>query len=169
MSLILLALAAAASAASDSDPLARARAGEVQCFHPDVLFKTCLSVERYEPAGTGYVNRGANVVVTDDLYVIETEVPVEVRGSAVCATMQPAHVMAGKVTLHGQPAPADKAAAVATELKKKLTGVLGKEICSTYEANDGGGFMATMKMSGKPPMSAPFLWVKPSEGYKAGP
>lgn len=168
MSLLLLALAAAA-AASDSDPLARARAGEVQCFHPDVLFKTCLSVERYEPAGSRYINRGANVVVTDDVYVIETEVPAQVRGGAVCATMQAAQVMAGKVTLRGKPVPAEKNEAIAAELKKKLASVLGKEICSTYEANDGGGYLATMKMTGKPPMSAPFLWVKPSEGYKAGP
>lgn len=168
MSLLLLAFAAAA-AASDSDPLARARAGEFQCFHPDVLFKTCLSVERYEPAGDGFINRGANVVVTDDLYVIETEVPVQVRGNAVCATMQARQVMAGKVTLRGEAVPAEKSTAIATELKRKLAAVLGKEICSTYEANDGGGYMATMKMTGRPPMSAPFLWVKPSEGYKAGP
>ena len=167
MSLLLLALAAAA--AGDADPLARARAGEAQCFHPDVLFKTCLSLEKYVVAADGsYVNRGANVVALDSLYVIETEVPVQVRGNAVCATMGPNHVMAGKVTLSGKPVAPEKATAVAADLRKKLAGVLGKEICTTYQAN-GEGYLANMKIAGKPNMASPFIWVKPGDGYKVGP
>ena len=168
MSMLLFILAAAAPA-GDPDPLARARAGEVQCFHPDVLFKTCMSVETYVPTAGGYVNRGANLVMLGDMFVIETEVPVEVRGESVCATMQPAQVVAGKVTLRGKPVAPEQAAAVAADLKKKLASVLGKEICSTYEATDGSGYVAKMKMTGKPAMSSPFIWVKPSDGYKVGP
>lgn len=166
--MLIFALAAAA-AAGDSDPLARARAGEVQCFHPDVLFKTCMSVETYVPTAGGYVNRGANLVMLGDMFVIETEVPVEVRGNAVCATMNAAQVMAGKVSLRGTPVAPEKALAIATELKRKLTTVLGREICTTYEATDGSGYIAKMKMAGRPAMPAPFIWVKPGDGYKVGP
>lgn len=168
MSMILFALAAAA--ASDADPLARARAGEVQCFHPDVLFKTCMSLETYVvTAGGGYLNRGANLVMLGDMFVIETEVPVEVRGNAVCATMRAPHVTSGKVTLRGQPVAPEKAAAVAADLKKKLVGVLDKEICTTYAPTDGSGYMANMKVAGGKALASPFIWVKPADGYKVGP
>ena len=92
-----------------------------------------------------------------------------IRGNAVCATMRPEQVMSGKVTAGGAPVPPDRSAAVAIELKKKLASVLNKEICTTYQATDGSGYLAMMKVAGRPAMPAPFIWVKPSDGWTVAP
>jgi hypothetical protein len=166
----LLFLAAVASV--DSDPLARARSGEAQCLSPDVLFKTCVSLEHYFATGPGtYINRGENLVDYNRPIVMETSVPVQVKGRAVCGTVRSAYVLGGKVSVAGRPLPREQAAAHLARFNKRLSSILGKEACSVYEPTDGGMYKIKATIAGvrRPELDSVFKWVKPSDGYTVAP
>lgn len=166
----LLALAAVASA--DPDPLARARSGEAQCFMPDVLFKTCVSLEYYSPTGPGtYTNRGVSLVEIDQPIVVEYFVPIQIKGKASCGTLRSAHLLSGKVSVAGRPLPRDKADAILARVNKRVAAVRDKEACMLIEPAAQGMFKTKVTIAGvrRPDLDSPFQWVKPSDGYTVAP
>ena len=165
-------LALAAVAVSDPDPLARARAGEAQCLSPDVLFKTCVSLERYSATGPGsYIDHGANLVDYNQPIVMETAVPVWIKGNAVCGMVRSAHVLGGTVSVDGRQLPREKAAVMLARFNKRLASIRDKEVCSTYEPTDGGMVKIKAFIAGvrRPDLDSVFKWVKPSDGYTVAP
>ncbi|MEO8177174.1 MAG: hypothetical protein ABI626_11010 [Sphingomicrobium sp.] len=156
----------------DLDPLARGRLGEAQCYMPDVLFKTCVSLEYYSPTGPGtYSNRAISLVEINQPTVIDYTVPVEIRGKAVCFTLRSAHLLAGKISNDGRPLSREKSAAILARINKRTAAVRDKEGCAMFESADGGMFVARGTVGGvrRPDLDSPFKWVKPSDGYKVAP
>ena len=166
----LLALAAAASI--DPDPLAPARSGEAQCFMPDILFKTCVSLEYFSPTGPStYTNRAISLVEIDQPILLEYSVPMWVKGNAACGTLRSAHLLAGKVSLGGQPLPSGKAAAILARVNQRAAAVRGKEACMVYEPTADGILKTKVTIGGvrRPDLDAPFKWVRPTDGYSVAP
>lgn len=79
---VLIAIAAG-NAAAPSNPLARAEAGELQCYRPDVAKKTCQSIASYERTGPGTYDNKALVALSNEA-TLETHTPVVLKGDAVC-------------------------------------------------------------------------------------
>lgn len=162
----------AAVAAVDPDPLTRGRSGDAQCYMPDVLFKTCVSLEYYSPTGPGtYSNRAISLIEIDQSTVVDYSVPLEIRGKAVCGTVRAAHLLAGKVSSGGQPVSRQKSAVILARINKRLAAVRDKEACVEFEPVDGGMFKTKATVAGvrRPELDSPFKWVKPSDGYKVAP
>ncbi len=172
MNMITTLLALAAVAAVDPDPLARARSGEAQCFMPDVLFKTCVSLEYYAATGPGtYTNRGVSLVEIDQSIVVDYLMPIQIRGRALCGTVRSAHLLSGKVSVAGRPLPREKAAAILARVNKRVAAIRDKEACMVYEPTDDGMLKTKVTVAGvrRPDLDAPFKWVKPSDGYTVAP
>ena len=76
-----------ALALADPDPLAPARAGQVQCYEPDVEQKTCESIGTHRFEHDGRIVSKAEIVINDDMRILlVAQNEVYIRDGAECSS-----------------------------------------------------------------------------------
>jgi hypothetical protein len=152
-----------------ADPLASAEAGQVQCYRPDTVRKTCQSIASYTRSGAGTYDNKALVAVNDEA-TLETHTSVIVRGDAVCGYIRGEDMLAGTVRLRGNVVPPEEARPVLQKIAESVVPFAGKEVCTRYERS-GEGLTAKVSIAGRyrPDQDVAVRWIGPSEGYRVIP
>jgi hypothetical protein len=156
-------------ALAQQDVMAPARAGQLQCYSPNELRKTCSALAGYRlrPDGS-YENRARVLLSRQPLIVMTTSSPVTVRVGAVCGPVTQQHLQAAQFTVDGAAA-SDDDAAYLREQVAQMPGFVANEICTTYTPEENG-FRADYTVNGvRSSDSARVIWVRPDEGYTVAP
>ena len=174
--MILLALTAAAALdpgpADAAGPLAPARSGQVQCYRPDRARKTCRSLAAYRAApGGDYVNAATIPISPDGVVTLTTETPVRVVAGAVCGALRAEDVARGTVIAGGTAVPPEQAAPLLAQIADLMSGLIGRQICTRYEAAPAGDLLARVTIDGaeQPEATQSVAWVGADEGYRIAP
>lgn len=166
-----LAALAAPEAAASTDPLAAARDGMMQCTAPDAARRTCKSLSSYAFGPDGVLNRAEAVISPNMPLVMRIATPVTVRGSAVCGPIRAEDIESSQIVFAGRPITGEQAEKAKAQLKGSLGGLIGAEICTTFQAAQQG-YTTQVSVNGAPApdmSGAPVIWVKPGEGWKVAP
>lgn len=167
--LLGLAAFAAPATAQSQDVLARGRSGEVQCFTPNVLRKTCSAISSYTLRTDGsYENQSQVLVARDPFIIMTSSSPVAVRNGAVCGAVTNEHLQAAQFTINGQPAEGDNVVYLREQVAQ-MPGFLANEICVTYTPS-GDGMRAQYTINGQASAeTTQVIWVRADEGYRIAP
>ncbi|SFK07321.1 hypothetical protein [Caulobacter sp. UNC279MFTsu5.1] len=169
LALLLAVAAQAAPPAVAADPLAPARIGDLQCYGPDPVRKTCRAMGGYSFGADGEILNKAEVLLQNAPPVTMTTVaPVTVRDGAVCGPLS--GVDKAQIAVRGHRLPEPEAAPIRAQLQESMATVLGKEVCTTYRRS-GDWWIAEVTMDGvaRPDMQDTVLWVPASAGYTVQP
>src|SRR5580698_4644363 len=74
--------------AAPDDPLAPARVGELQCYTPDTVRKTCSALAGYTFGNGGIDNQAEVLLSPKPIIVMKTVSPVWVRACSVCGPLR---------------------------------------------------------------------------------
>lgn len=167
--LLSLAAVAAPATAQQQDVLAPARAGEIQCFTPNVLSKTCSAISTYTAHTDGsYESRSQVLVARQPFIVMTSSSPVSVRNGAVCGPVTNEHLQAAQFTIDGLAAGDDNAAYLREQVAQ-MPGFLANEICAAY-TRTGDGIRAEYTINGaRAAETSQFIWVRADAGYRVAP
>jgi hypothetical protein len=163
---LTLALQAATPAA---DPLAPARIGDLQCYRPDPVRKTCRSLAGYAFAADGKILNRAEVLLQDAPPVTMTTVaPVTIRDGAVCGPLS--GIDKAQIAFRGRRIPEADAVPIRAQIQQSMADVLGQEVCTTYRRS-GDWWIAEVTLNGvvRPDMQDTVMWVPASAGYTVQP
>ncbi|GAA0535435.1 hypothetical protein FHS83_003191 [Rhizomicrobium palustre] len=161
--------AALSCSAAMADPLAKAHEGQLQCYHPNTLTKTCAVLSGYSFQGKVISNKADVLMGVKPLLIMTTNSPVTISGEAVCGKSREADIQSASFTADGAKVPENQAAAIRAQLLENMKPMFGKEICTTYVPSNNA-LSATVTIDGKPrpDLTQIVIWVKPGEGYKIG-
>jgi hypothetical protein len=150
------------------DPLGPAQSGMVQCYVPDTASHTCRAIARYRRDHGGAWIDTATIRADPALpLTADIEIPVAVRGAAVCGTVSRQQVLAGKLYLLDRQVPAQSALPVLVQLADAMTGTIGREMCTRY-VPAAGGLEAQTQIAGVTAPIAPqrVIWVRGDAGFR---
>jgi hypothetical protein len=153
------------------DPIAPASKGQLQCHSPDVVRRTCNSLAGYKARPDGVIENTATVLVSQNPVVtVEMTTIVKIKSGQVCGAILKKDIDTARVVSEGKPLDNAHTAAFRKLLKESMQGILGREICTAYEAK-GASFIAHASIDGKPQPDhdQPVMWVSPDEGYTVKP
>jgi hypothetical protein len=165
----MLVVAMIAIAAAPSNPLARAEAGELQCYRPDVAKRTCQSIASYDRTGPGTYDNKALVALSNEA-TLETHTPVVLRGDAVCGYIRAQDILAGTARSRGSALAPDVAKGVLEKLAQTVAPFAGKEICTRYVPSSAA-LVAKVSIAGsyRPDQDIKVKWIGASDGYSVTP
>lgn len=166
---LLLAAALQAAAPAAADPLAPARIGDLQCYGPDPVRKTCRAMGGYSFGADGKILNKAEVVLQDSPLVTMTTVsPVTVRNGAICGPLS--GVDKAQIAVRGRRLPEADAAPIRARLLESMAPMLGQEVCTTYRRS-GDWWIAEVTMAGvaRQDLGDTLIWVPASAGYTVQP
>ncbi len=154
-----------------ADPLAPAASGQVQCYKPDTVRKTCHSIAEYRPVGDGTYTNTATVLVSKmPLVVLRSATPVHEVGGAVCGNISEGDISASTLIVNGQELPAEQAGPLLSMGVSALDKVIGHDICTTYSGpNNDLTATATLDGEARPDLTQHVMWVSPADGYRVAP
>jgi hypothetical protein len=156
--------------AAPDDPLAPARAGELQCYTPDTVRKTCSALAGYTFGSDGIDNQAEVLLSPKPLIVMKSVSPVWVRAGAVCGPLRKQDIDAATIFVFGQVASDAQAAQIRAQIEAGYGSRLGKEVCTTYTlAGDRYIAQVTIDGSQHPELSDKVIWVRQDEGYTVAP
>ncbi len=168
---LVLGLLAAPAAAQTADVLAPARAGQLQCFEPNVTAKTCQSLGGYTFQANGVIDNPAQVLISPSpAIVMRISNPVTVRNGAICGPLTAADIARATFTVDGAPASESDTTEIRSSLTQQLSQMFGHESCLTLTP-DGDGFRASTTMNGvpQPQQTQRVIWVGANDGYRVAP
>lgn len=156
-----------------SDPLAPSRAGEIQCYEPDVELKTCKALSSYRFEADGRILNKAETVISDDpRVVLIAEGDVYIRDDAECSAdpVSPDHILA--VEVDGHALSGGDLAVVSQNIATAMNEAVGEgEYCSTYHPKPDGSMLALVTVGGqpRPEFTSAVRWVRPEDGWRLQP
>lgn len=172
LSFVLPLLMAGAPETVSADPLARARAGEVQCDGPDLAHRTCKAISSYAFAPDGVVtNQSESVISASGPMIMRTTSHVSVRDGAVCGPVSGEDIDQAQIIFAGRPISGTQSDQVKAQLKSGLGPMLGAEVCTRFApAETGYTTQVTVNGQAAPPdAGVQVIWVKPGEGWTVAP
>jgi hypothetical protein len=173
LSLVLPLLMAGAPEAADADPLARARAGEMQCDGPDVAHRTCKAISTYVFAADGAVtNQSESLISASGPMIMRTTSRVSVRDGAVCGPVSGEDIDQAQLVFAGRPINGQQADQVKAQLKSGLGPMLGAEICTRFSPAENNGYTTRVTVNGQaapPDAGVQVIWIKPGDGWTVAP
>jgi hypothetical protein len=172
LSLVLPMLMAGAPEALDADPLARARAGELQCDGPDVAHRTCKAISSYviTPDG-GVTNQSEALISASGPTVMRTTSHVSVQDGAICGPVSGEDIDQAQLSFGGRPISGPQAEQVKAQLKSGLGPILGAVVCTRFTPADNG-YMTQVTVNGQaapPDAGVQVIWIKPGDGWTVAP
>lgn len=156
---------------AQTDPLGPARQGQLQCYEPNTVAKTCQSIAGYTFAADGRIDNPADVlVVPDPLIVMRMSAPVTVRGDAVCGPLTRADISRAEFTINGAPASAEDTAGLREAVAEQIAPMLDIDVCTTFtQADDALRADVTFAGVARPELSQRVIWISPNDGYRIAP
>lgn len=160
-----------ALSAANADPLAPARTGGLQCYHPDTARKTCMALASYAFESDGTITNKAVVLIAPQQNVtMTTRSLVVIKAEAVCGPMRQEDILAAEIAVNGTILPDAQATGVRAQLVQAVSNQLGKEVCTTYvPSGDKLAAQVTVDGSPNPIYTQEVIWVKPEDGYQVAP
>lgn len=168
---LALGLIATAAAAQDGDVLAPARAGQLQCFEPNVAAKTCQSLGSFAFHPNGVIDNAAEMVLMPQpLIVMRATAPVTLQNNAICGPITSADIDRATFTINGAAASAEESAQLKAAMQQQLAPMFGQETCLTLTPVDGG-FRADSTVAGtaRPDLAQRVIWVGANDGWRVAP
>ena len=170
-SALALGLFASPASAQENDVLAPARAGQLQCFEPNVANKTCASLGGYSFAADGAIQNVAEILIMPSpLIVMRVSAPVTVRNNAVCGPLSAADIDRATFTVGGALATVEEATQIKAAMQQQLAPMIDVETCMTLTPN-GDVLRADTTLGGtpRPDLSQRVIWVGANDGYRVAP
>ncbi|MBL8546006.1 MAG: hypothetical protein JNL81_06045 [Hyphomonadaceae bacterium] len=168
---LALGLLASPASAQTDDILAPARAGQLQCFEPNVANKTCQALDAYTVGADGAVQNATQAVISPaPLIVMRMVLNVTIRDNAICGPLTTADINAATFTVDGNPASAEQTAQIQNAMRNQLGPMLNLETCLTLRP-DGDTMRAETALNGvgRPDMAQRMIWVGANDGYRVAP
>lgn len=162
---------AASASAQTSDVLTPARAGQLQCFEPNVAAKTCQTLGGYAFGANGAITNDAQVLISPQpAIVMRVSSPVAMRNGAICGPLSVDDINRATFTIDGSAASESDTRAIRGELATQLQPMFNQESCMTLTA-DGDGFRAETTVGGvpQPQQTQRVIWVGAQDGYRVAP
>ena len=162
-----------ALALADPDPLAPARAGQVQCYEPDVEQKTCESIGTHRFEHDGRIVSKAEIVINDDMRILlVAQNEVYIRDGAECSSgpLSPDEILS--IEIDGEALSGGELDSLSEELVAALNEVLGDgEFCSTYHPKPDGSMVVLSTVGGepRPDLTSTARWVRREDGWRLQP
>jgi hypothetical protein len=164
-----LAVVTATQAQDLPPPLAQAASGQLQCYQPNTVNKSCHSLAGYRMTVDGIVNTAVAMLSAKPLITMETVTRVEIKEGQVCGKTHPHDIETAKLLMNGSPVSTQIAETLRKQLIAGLQSEFDHEICTAY-IPDGDGFIAKATDNGVPiPAEPRMIWVSPGDGYKVAP
>jgi hypothetical protein len=157
------------AAAQTQDVLAPARAGQLLCFAPNALRRTCSALASYTLREDGaYVSQAQILIAREPVIIMIIASLVAVRDNAVCGPMTSRHVERALFAIDGQRASDDNAVYLREQVTA-MPGFLGNDVC-TRHVTAANGLRAEYTNNGASSgEGVQMLWVRPDEGYRVAP
>jgi len=152
-------------------PITPASQGQLQCYEPDTVRKTCQSLAGYKLGTGGVIENVAIVLVSQNPPIsMTTNAPVSIKATQVCGYIRPADIEAAAFAVSGHPATPSQTARLRQHMQLGMKGLFGHEICTAYVPG-GDKLVAKETIDGtpQPSMDQKVIWVSPEDGYKVGP
>ncbi|CUS44641.1 MAG: hypothetical protein V4610_02815 [Pseudomonadota bacterium] len=171
---VALAVALIAGQVADAGPLEAAWKGQLQCYQPDTVRKTCRSLAEYRRAPGGSITNIAHVLlITSPTTVWNIESPVRIEADAICGAIRQQDIDASDMTtvMDGtdmEDPKFHKRVDGAVEAVTKA--IVGRDICTRYVAQDTY-LIAKVSIDGvaQPAMDQKVIWVAPDAGFRVEP
>lgn len=168
---MILAASPPVRAASLESPITPAAQGQLQCYTPNVVRKTCQSLATYKSSANGAIDNTAIVLISQSPPITMTTIsPVVIKRNQVCGFIRPQDIAAASFTLGGSPAGPAETERLRQRMQSAMKGFFGHEICTAY-IPDGESLLAKATVDGvsQPAMDQRVIWVSPSDGFKVSP
>ncbi len=168
---LALGLVASPATAQEGDVLAPARAGQLQCFEPNVAAKTCQSLGGYTFHANGGIDNIAEILLMPSpVIVMRASGPVTVENNAICGPLRAEDIQNATFTIDGVAANAEEAAQLKAAMTQQLAPMFGVQNCLTLTP-DGEGFRAESTVAGapRPELTQRAIWVGASDGWRVAP
>ena len=155
---------------ASAGPLDKARDGNLQCYGPNVVRKTCNSLAGYTFEHGKILNQAEVLVSQTPPLVMKTVSPVEIRGDAVCGPLRKKDIESAKILVRDQVLNEVDAAPVKAQLVSAFGARLEKEVCTAYR-KQGDTLVTEVTIAGLDlsELKETVIWVAPSEGYRVSP
>ena len=166
-----LALWSPAGVCAPPSPIARAARGDVQCYDPDTVRKTCQSIAIYKVLDDGKVENTAIVLVAlTPVVIMQTSTLVGVKGEQICGPLKSEDIDKATFTISGVPANPGQTETLRKQMMDSMADLLNATICTAY-VPQGEILIARETVDGvsQPKLDQPVIWVTQAEGYKVGP
>ncbi len=153
------------------NPLAPAQSGMVQCYDPSTADHSCTAIATYHRGRDGAWTDTATIMADPALpLTVDIDIPVTVRGGAVCGTMSREQVLAGKLRLLDRQVPAQSALPVLVHLADTMASTIGHELCTRF-VPAAGGLEAQYAITGVAAALDPqrVIWVRADAGFHVQP
>lgn len=165
-------MAATPAMAQDADVLAPARAGQIQCYEPNVQAKTCQSISGFSPGPGGAIINTSDSVInpSNPIIVMRTISPVTIRNNAICGPLTNEDIGRARFTIDGHAATEADTQQLRTALTQQLAPLIGQETCITLTpVNDGLRADTAIAGRARPDLAQRVMWVRADEGYRVAP
>lgn len=165
-------LMAAPAAAQNLDVLTPARAGQLQCFEPNVAAKTCQSLGGFAFNADGAaVNAAEILLMPQPLIVMRASSTVTFEGdNSICGPLRREDIEAATFSVDGAPATPEQTAQLKAAMQEQLAPMFGVQTCMTL-TQDGEGLRAHSIVGGtpRPELSQRMIWVGANDGWRVAP
>lgn len=168
---LALGLMAAVAAAQEGDVLAPARAGQLQCFEPNVAAKTCQSLGSFVFGAGGAIENVAEILLMPSpVIVMRASGPVTVENGAICGPLRTEDIANATFTVNGAAASAEEESQLRAAMQQQLAGLIGVQNCLTLTP-DGDGLRAESTIAGapRPDLTQRAMWVSANDGWRVAP
>ncbi|HWE45065.1 MAG TPA: hypothetical protein VG407_03470 [Caulobacteraceae bacterium] len=163
-----LAATALPAFSADDGPLAPARDGKGQCFHPDAAAKTCASIAWYGWDAKGFLmNRLQVALPSQDAKVVMTvDKAAVLKDGAVCSPIRVEDIVEAKFSVNGAPADDATTDHLRQAVASGWAGVDRALVCVTFTP-DGDGFRVDETMNGtaRPDLTQHMVWIGKDDGW----
>lgn len=156
----------ASAAAQTDDPIARARTGQVECYTPDRVARTCRAMSTYRTLQDGRIVNDAIVFLQPSI-VMYVSSYVVVRDGMVCGSVTSEDLDGARFEVGGAPATPEQVSAIRAAIEQMFAGI--GEICTRY--TPGGDMISvTAFVDGveRPDFADQMIWIRPDDGYTMG-
>jgi len=168
---LALGLMTAPALAQSGDVLAPARAGQLQCFEPNVAAKTCQSLGSFVFHANGSIDNVAEILLMPSpAIVMRASGPVTVENNAICGPLRAEDIEAATFTINGAAASAEESAQLKAAMGQQLAPMIGVQNCLTL-TSDGDGLRADSTIGGtsRPDLTQRAIWVGANDGWRVAP
>lgn len=144
--------------------------GKMLCSQPDIVGKTCSSIERIDVAPDGVLTDTEETLLSPNRPVsLELTSPAHFADGAVCGTIEPANVEKAVVRVSGQVLLASLSASLLDKVITGLKPMAGMKACASLSLEDGTLFKLSKVEEAHLSVSHPARWIGPEEGYRVAP
>jgi hypothetical protein len=152
------------------EPIARAAKGQLQCYAPNPVKKTCAALVSFKPGPNGTFQSKAAILITPSpLVVMKGAAVVVAKGGKLCGRLSQRNFDEARFSDGDTDLAPMQSRFLRTVLAASAQSYFGREICGAYVPN-GRAILVTPDVDGAAVDVDPqtVIWVKPEENFRVG-